>query len=65
MVSAAISWNSLCLIVALHGKINIKDYLNILGDHVHPMVQVSSNTTMLRYIPLTWLITGMKSMKVS
>jgi hypothetical protein len=39
MVWAAISWNSLGPIVALHGMINSKDYLNILGDHVHPVVQ--------------------------
>ena len=40
MVWATISWNSLCPVVALHGRINSKDYLNILGDHVvHPMVQ--------------------------
>ena len=39
MVWAAISWNSLGSIVALHGRINIKDYPNILRDHVHPMVQ--------------------------
>ena len=38
MVRAAISWNSLSPIVALYGRINSKDYLNILGDHVHPMV---------------------------
>ena len=23
----------------MHGRINSNDYLNILGDHVHPMVQ--------------------------
>ena len=23
----------------MHGKINIKDYLHIFGDYVHPMVQ--------------------------
>ena len=39
MVWAAISQNSLGPIIALHGRINSKDYLNILGDHVHPMVQ--------------------------
>ena len=39
MVWAAISWNFLGAVVALHGKINSKDYLNILKDHVYPMVQ--------------------------
>ena len=39
MVWAATSWNSLGTIVGLYGTINNKDYLNILRDHVHPMVQ--------------------------
>ena len=39
MVWAAISWNSLDPIVALHGTINSKDYIDILRDRVHPMVQ--------------------------
>ena len=39
MVWAAISWNSLGSIVALHRRINRKDYLNTLGDRVHSMVQ--------------------------
>ena len=26
-------------IIVLYGKIKSKDHLNILGDHVHPMVQ--------------------------
>ena len=40
VVWASISWNFLGPIFALHGRINSKDYLNILGDHVHPIVQV-------------------------
>ena len=32
------SWNSLGPLVALHGKTNSKEYLRILGDHVHPIV---------------------------
>ena len=39
MVWAAISWNSFGPVVALHSRINSKDYLNNLGDHIHPMVQ--------------------------
>ena len=39
MVLTAISWNSLGHIVAMHGSINSKDYPNILGDQVHPIVQ--------------------------
>ena len=39
MFWAAISCNSLGPIVALHGRINSKDYLNVLRDHVHPIVQ--------------------------
>ena len=40
MVLAAISWNSVGLIVSLQCRINSKVYLNILGDHVHPIDQV-------------------------
>ena len=40
MVWAAISCNFLGPIVSLHGRISSKDYLNILGDHVPPIVQV-------------------------
>ena len=39
MIRTAISRNTLCPIVALHGTINSKDYLNFLRDHVHPTVQ--------------------------
>ena len=39
MVWAAISWSSLGPMVTLHGRINSKDYLSILGDHMHPMCQ--------------------------
>ena len=39
MECVTISWNFPCSIAALHGRINSKDYLNILGDHIHPMVQ--------------------------
>ena len=39
MVWAAILWHSLSPIVALHGRINSKDSVGILGDHLHPMVQ--------------------------
>ena len=64
IVWAAISWNSLISTISLHGRINIKNYLNILGDRVHQMV-TPSFTSMLRYIQLNWLRIGMKSMKVS
>ena len=33
------TWNSFCHVVAPHGRIDSKDYPNILGGHVHPMVQ--------------------------
>ena len=39
MFWAVISRNFLGPIVALHGRISRKDYLNILGAHVYPMVQ--------------------------
>ena len=34
MVWAPISWNYLGLIAALHGRINTKNYLNIIGDQI-------------------------------
>ena len=38
--TTTISWNYFDPIAApLHGRINSKDYLNILGNHVHSMVQ--------------------------
>ena len=40
MVCVTISWNSFGLIGTLNGNINGKDYLNIFGDHVYPMVLV-------------------------
>ena len=39
VVLAAISWSYLGPIVAQYGMINDEDYLSILGDRVHPMVQ--------------------------
>ena len=72
MVWAAISWNSLGSIVALHDRINSKDYLNMLkimfiewSRHYYLMMVTSSKPTMHRYLPLMWLRIDMKSMKVS
>lgn len=39
MIWAAISWYSTGPMVTLHGRITAKDYVTILGDQVHPMVQ--------------------------
>lgn len=39
MVCAAISWYSMGPMVTLQGRITGKDYVTILADHVHPMVQ--------------------------
>ena len=54
-------------IVALHGRINNKDYLRILKDHLHPIVQIlfpiviaSSKIIMFRIIRLMWLRIGKK-----
>ena len=35
----AICWQSTSLIISLHGRINSRDYLEILSNQVHPMVQ--------------------------
>ena len=45
VVWAVISWNSLGPIVALHRKINRKDYLNILGYYAHPMEDTAPTHT--------------------
>ncbi|XP_073446393.1 uncharacterized protein [Dendrobates tinctorius] len=39
MIWGAISWRSAGPMISLHGRINSRDYLGILGDQVHPMVQ--------------------------
>uniref|UniRef100_A0A3B3RT27 Tc1-like transposase DDE domain-containing protein n=1 Tax=Paramormyrops kingsleyae TaxID=1676925 RepID=A0A3B3RT27_9TELE len=39
MVWAAISWHSLGPLLVLDGQVTAKDYLTILEDHVHPMIQ--------------------------
>jgi hypothetical protein len=36
---AAISWYSSGLVITLSGLITASDYVDILGDQVHPMVQ--------------------------
>ena len=73
MVWAAISWNSLDSIAALHCRISSKDYLNILGDHIHPMVYalfpdgdgIFHDDNAPKHIAHAWLRNSMKSMKVS
>ena len=39
IVWVAISWNFFGFIIALHGSISSKDYLNIFGGHVYRMAQ--------------------------
>jgi len=39
MICAALSWYSAGSIITLHGRIIASDYVGILGQHVHPMVQ--------------------------
>ena len=39
MIWGAISWKSTGPMISLHGKINSRDYLQVLSDQVHPMVQ--------------------------
>ena len=39
MIWDTISWKSAGPMISLHGRINSQDYLEILGDQVHPMVQ--------------------------
>jgi hypothetical protein len=39
MVWAAISWYSVGPIIALHGRITAREYVDRLGNQVHPMIQ--------------------------
>ncbi|KAF2343260.1 hypothetical protein FHG87_025984 [Trinorchestia longiramus] len=39
MIWGAISWKSAGPMISLHGRINSRDYLGILDNQVHPMVQ--------------------------
>jgi hypothetical protein len=39
MVWAAISRYSVCRIITLHGQITAKEYMDRLGNQVHPMIQ--------------------------
>ena len=39
MIWGAISWKSAGPMITLHGRINSRDYLGILGNQVHPMVR--------------------------
>jgi hypothetical protein len=38
-VSAAISWYSVGPIITLHDRITAREYVNRLGNQVHPMLQ--------------------------
>jgi hypothetical protein len=38
---AAISWYSVGPIITLHGRITAREYVDSLGNQVHPMIQTS------------------------
>ena len=40
MLWTAISWFSVGSVLTLTGRVTARDYVAILGDHVHPMVQM-------------------------
>jgi hypothetical protein len=50
MVWAAISWYSVGSIIALHGRITAKEYMDRLGNQVHPMIKTlfPSNDTVFQ-----------------
>ncbi|GBM40850.1 Transposable element Tc1 transposase [Araneus ventricosus] len=65
MVLSAITWFSVGPMITLQGYIKAKEYVNILADQVHSMVQalfpnsdVSSKTTKLLFTQLTSSRTG-------
>ena len=40
MIWAAISWYSAGCVITLNGRITAGDYVDILGNQVHPVVQI-------------------------
>jgi hypothetical protein len=40
IVWAGIWWYSVCLIITLHGRITVKEYMDRLGNQVPPMIQM-------------------------
>ena len=69
-VWAAISWNSLGLIVALHSRISSKDYMNILedvcsfnGPGIFPDGDSSFQDDNAPNIPLMWLRIGVANVE--
>ena len=47
MICAALSWYSADPIITLHGRITTSDYVGILGQQVHPMVQLFLNNDVI------------------
>jgi hypothetical protein len=43
MVWTAVSWYSVGPIITLHGRITAKEYVDRLGNQVHPMIQTFPN----------------------
>jgi hypothetical protein len=43
MVLAALLWYPLGLIITFHGRINAREYVDRLGNEVHPMIQIFPN----------------------
>jgi hypothetical protein len=41
VVSWSRKWYSACSIITLNGQITVSDYMDILDNQVHPMVQMS------------------------
>ena len=39
-ILAAISWYSAGPVITLHSRITVSDYVDIQGNHVHPIVQM-------------------------
>jgi hypothetical protein len=70
MVWAAISWYSVCLNITLHGLITAREYVDRLGNQVHPMIQtlfLNNNAVSQdnRQTQLELFSHGLKSMKVN
>jgi hypothetical protein len=49
MVWPAISWYSVGPITTLHSQITAREYMDRLGNQVHPMIQTFPNNAVLQY----------------
>jgi hypothetical protein len=65
MIWAAISWYSVGPFITLHGRIIAREYMDRLGNQVHPMIQTFFQTIMPLFPQLEPFIHGLKNTKMN